>query len=64
MARHRRIHCKSRADGWALGDDQRAVLMPVGRPGEDAWGQANNQRMLEEAEAYLAVFWGQANNLA
>ena len=31
---------------------------------KDAWGQANNQRMLEEADAYLAVFWGQANNLA
>ena len=22
-----------------------------------AWGQANNQRMLEEADAYLGVFW-------
>ena len=45
------------ADGGALGDDRRAALMPVGRPGEDAWGQANNQRMLEEADAYLGVLW-------
>ena len=45
------------ADVGALGDDRRAALMPVGRPGEDAWGQANNQRMLEEADAYLAVLW-------
>ena len=24
---------------------------------KDAWGQANNQRMLEEADAYLGVLW-------